>query len=206
MLQQKQFNNLSTLRTILAFALIVALGAAFVSASGFAQDEKPAQKDESAGEPIKISADRLDSNPVEKYAEFIGNVKASQADYLITCKSLKIYYDGDLIRRKKEPSGTNMLNKIVARGNVTVNSEQFTAKTERLEYDFKTQKLELTGQNSMITMGQNSIAGSKITYYRAEERFKVEGGSDKRVNAVFFSDGNVSDMFGIQATEKKSEQ
>ena len=97
-----------------------------------------------------------------------------------------------------------MLKKIVASGKVEVNSDQFTAKTERLEYDFKAQKLELSGRNSTITTGKNSIAGSKITYYRAEERFKVEGGSDERVNLEFFSDGQISDMFDNQKTDKKS--
>ena len=205
-MQQKQFKNASPLRTIFTFTLTIALGAALTSASGYAQDEKSAPKGDSAGKPIKISADRLDSNPVEKYAEFIGNVKATQADYEITSNSLRIYYDGDLINRKKGSSGADMLKKIVASGNVEVNSDQFTAKTERLEYDFKAQKLELSGRNSTITIGKNSIAGSKITYYRAEERFKVEGGSDKRVNVEVFSDSKVPDMFDNQETDKKSDE
>ncbi len=70
-MQHKQFKNASPLRTFFAFALVIALGAAFTSASGYAQDEKSAIKGDQTGKPIKISADRLDSNPVEKYAEFI---------------------------------------------------------------------------------------------------------------------------------------
>ena len=205
-MHQKQFKNCSPMRSVWGFALLIALGVVWTYASGFAQDEKATQKNESAGSPIKISADRLDSNPVEKYAEFIGNVKATQADYVITSQSLKIYYNGDLINRKKDSSDKDMLQKIVASGDVEVNSNQFTAKTERLEYNFKTQKLELSGQNSTITVGKNSITGSKITYYRAEERFKVEGGSDKRVDAVFFSDGSVSDMFGGQGVVNKPKE
>ena len=205
-MQKKQLKHSSPVRPVLGFALIIALGVAFTYVSGFAQDEKSSQKNESAGDPIKITADRLDSNPVEKYAEFIGNVKATQADYVITCQSLKIYYNGDLINRKKDSSDKDMLNKIVASGNVDINSNQFAAKTERLEYDFKTQKLELSGQNSTITVGKNSITGSKITYFRAEERFKVEGGSDKRVNAVFFSDGSVSDVFDGQGAINKPKE
>ena len=202
-MQQKQLKNSFRVRPVLAFAFIIVLGVVFTYVSGFAQDEKSTRKNESEGDPIKITADRLDSNPVEKYAEFIGNVKATQADYVITSQSLKIYYSGNLINRSQDSSGKDILNKIVARGDVEVYSNQFTAKTERLEYDFKAQKLELSGQNSTITMGKNSITGSKITYYRAEERFKVEGGSDKRVNAVFFSDGTVSDMFGGQGVLEK---
>ena len=205
-MRQKRLEYLYRVRAVFALTLTIALGAAIASAPGLAQDEKPAPKGETTGEPIKISSDRLDSNPVEKYAEFIGNVKATQADYVITCNSLKIYYDGDLMNPGKESSGKEMLKKIVASGKVEVNSKQFTARTDQLEYDFNAQKLELTGKGSKITMDKNSIAGSKITFYRAEERFKVEGGSDNRVNAVFFSDGSVSDMFGNQESEKKAKE
>ncbi len=194
------------MRSVLGFVILIALSVVLTYAAGFAQDENATQKNESEGSPIRISADRLDSNPVEKYAEFIGNVKATQADYVITSQSLKIYYNGDLINRKKDSSDKDMLQKIVASGDVEVNSNQFTARTERLEYDFKAQKLELSGQNSTITVGKNSITGSKITYYRAEERFKVEGGTDKRVNAVFFSDGSVSDMFSGQGVVNKPKE
>jgi len=187
-------------------ALIVLMGAAFPCVSGFAQDEKPAKEGEPAGQPINITADRLDSNPDEKYAEFIGNVKVTQADFVVTSQSLKIYYDGDLMNSEKQSSNKDMLKKIVASGNVEVDSPQYTAKTDRLEYDVKAQILELSGKDSKITMGKNSIAGSKITYYRAEERFKVEGGTDKRVNAVFFSDGTVSDMLGNEGSDEESKE
>ena len=203
------FDRSFAFQILLTLLLIFAIGTALPAVSAFSQEEQPAAKEDkndSAGEPIQITADRLDSNPDEKYAEFIGNVKATQADFVITSKSLRIYYDGDLMNREKQTSNKDMLKKIVASGNVEVVSEQYTAKTDRLEYDFQAQVLELSGLNSTITMGKNSIAGSKITYFRAEERFKVEGGSDKRVNAVFFSDGKVSDMFGDERSEKKSKE
>jgi lipopolysaccharide transport protein LptA len=182
------------------------IGTVYPVISAHSQEETAEPKDKPAGEPIRITADRLDSNPDEKYAEFIGNVKASQADFVITSKSLKIYYGGDLLNLEKQSSNENMLKKIVASGDVKVVSEQYTAKTDRLEYDFQAQVLELSGLDSTITMGKNSIAGSKITYNRAEERFKVEGGSDKRVNAVFFSDGKVSDMFGDEEEKEKPKE
>ena len=205
-MRHKLDNPSPVIRIFLAFALIAMIGAVYPANYAYSQEEKAAPEDKPSGEPIKIAADRLDSNPDEKYAEFIGNVEASQADFVITSESLKIYYDGDLLNREKQSSNKDMLKKIVASGDVKVVSEQYTAKTDRLEYDFQAQVLELTGLDSTITMGKNSIAGSKIIYYRAEERFKVEGGSDKRVNAVFFSDGKVSDMFGEEKTKEKPKE
>jgi len=204
-LRLKSLTPSSALLFVFGFTLIAAVCTVFAPVCGFAQEEKAAPKDEPAGEPIKITADRLDSNPDEKYAEFIGNVEAVQADFVITSQSLRIYYDGDLMNREKQSSNKDMLKKIVASGDVVVDSDQYSAKTDRLEYDFQAQILELSGLNSTITMGKNSIAGSKITYYRADGRFKVEGGPDKRINATFFSDGSVSDMLGTEGAKKTKE-
>ena len=189
-------------------ALIVALIVAFTSVSGFAQNQTPAKKGEPAAVPIKVSADKLVSNAEKKYAEFIGDVKATQGNSVITCETLRIYYEGDLLNpdKNKKSSNKEMIKKIVAHGNVDVVSEQYTAKTDKMEYDFGTQTLILTGENSTITSGKNSIVGSKITYYQADGRFKVEGGPDKRVNAVFFSGGNVSDIFGEGESKKGSKE
>ena len=96
------------------------------------------------------------------------------------------------------------IKKIVATGNVDFVSQQYSAKTDKMEYDFVTQILVLTGDGSTVTMDKNSIVGSKITYYRADGRFKVEGGPDKRINATFFSDGKVSDMLGGGEPKKKN--
>ena len=188
----------SMVRILSISALIIALIAAFTSVSGIAQNQTPAKKGEPAGVPIKVSADKLVSNAEKKYAEFIGDVKATQGNSVITSDTLRIYYEGNLLNpdKNKKSSDNDMLKKIVAIGNVNVVSDQYTAKTDKMEYDFGTQVLVLTGENSTITSGKNSIVGSKITYHQADGRFKVEGGPDKRVNAVFFSKGNVSDMFG----------
>jgi lipopolysaccharide transport protein LptA len=176
--------------------------AAFALVPGFAQNEKPAKESKPAGEPPRISADKLLTNAEEKYFEFIGDVKATQADYVITSDSIKIYYEGDLINPKKQSSNKDMFKKIVASGNVEVVSDQYTAKAARMEYDFGTQILILSGENSTITTGKNSIIGSKITLYNADGRIKVEG----RVNAEFFSEENVTDIFGKGKSKKESKE
>lgn len=188
----------SAIRLLFISALNITLIAAFTSAPGFAQSQTPAKKGDSAGEPIKVSADKLVSNAEKKYAEFIGNVKATQGNAVITSDTIRIYYEGDLLNpdKNKKSSQKNMIKKIVASGNVDVVSDQYTAKTDKMEYDLGTQVLVLTGENSTITSGKNSIVGSKITYYQADGRFRVEGSPDKRVNAVFFSEGKVGDIFG----------
>jgi lipopolysaccharide export system protein LptA len=181
---------------------------AFTTNFSFAQNQKPANSAQPAQQPIKVSANKLISNSEKKYAEFIGDVKAHQGDAVITSDSIRIYYEGNLLNpgENKKDSEKSTIKKIVAIGNVDFVSEQYTAKTDRMEYDFSTQILVLIGDNSTVTVDKNSIVGSKITYFRADGRFKVEGGPDKRIKAVFFSDGKVSDMLGTGEAQNKSKE
>jgi lipopolysaccharide export system protein LptA len=190
-------------RGLTASTLVLIFLATFYPAAAFAEEQKKVQDQQPAEEPIQITADRLESNAEQKYAEFIGNVKASQGNFKINSDTLRIYYSGDLINRDKQATNENLLNKIVAKGNVEILSDQYEAKTDEAQYDVKTMTIVLAGENSTVTSGQNSISGSKIILYRADGRVKVEGGKN-RVNAVFFSKGKVTDMFGEGKSEKKS--
>lgn len=192
-------------RGFTASAFILIFLATFCPPAAFAEEQKKVQEQQPAEEPIQITANKLESNAEQKYAEFIGNVKASQGNFKINSDTLRIYYSGDLINRDKQASNENMLNKIVARGNVKILSDQYEAKTDEAQYDVKTMTIVLSGENSTVTSGKNSISGSKIILYRADGRVKVEGGKN-RVNAVFFSKGKVTDMFGEGKSEKKSEE
>jgi len=60
------------------------------------------------------------------------------------------------------------------------------ATTTSAEYRTDTQVLVLLGTGSKITSAKNSITGSKITFYRTDERVIVEGQEDKRVEAEFY--------------------
>lgn len=195
---------LSVIRLLFVSVLTITLVAAVTSVLGFAQSQTPAKKGDPAGEPIRVTADKLVSNAEKKYAEFIGDVRATQGNAVITSDTIRIYYEGDLLNPDKnnKSSQKDMIKKIVASGNVNVLSDQYTAKTDNMEYDLGTKVLVLTGENSIITSGKNSIVGSKITYYQADGRFKVEGSPDKRVNAVFFSDGKVGDIFGKEESKE----
>jgi lipopolysaccharide export system protein LptA len=188
-----------------ASVLVLIFLVTFCPAAALAEEQTKEQDQKPAEEPIQITADRLESNAEQKYAEFIGNVKASQGNFKINSDTLRIYYSGDLINRDKQTSNENMLNKIVAKGNVKILSDQYEAKADEAQYDVKAMTVILAGENSTVTSGKNSISGSKIILYRADGRVKVEGGKN-RVNAVFFSKGKVTDMFGEGKSKKKSEE
>ena len=138
-------------------------------------------------QPILIEADQLISNNEKKYAEFIGNVRASQADFVITSDKLRIYYQGELLETEgKNDKSEDMLRKIVASGNVKITSSQYSAESERVEYDTQTMTLTMTGDGSRVLSGKNSIAGSKIILYRKDGRVKVLGSKKKTCRSNIF--------------------
>jgi lipopolysaccharide export system protein LptA len=152
-------------------------------------------------EPIQITANQLISNNDEKFAEFIGDVKASQGNFMITSDRLKIYYEGDLVNPEKKSSGDEVIKKIVAEGNVKITAEQYLAETDQVEYDTDSMTIVLHGENSKVTSGKNSISGSKITLYRKDGQVKVEGSAEKRIKAVFYSTGKTSDVLNLEPSD-----
>ncbi|CAB1057846.1 hypothetical protein D1BOALGB6SA_2601 [Olavius sp. associated proteobacterium Delta 1] len=199
-MQPNQYMRSSKFR-ILSLWLFALLAVALTAGVAVAADEsKTAAPDKNAeDQPILIEADQLISNNEEKYAEFIGNVKATQADFVITSDKLRIYYEGELLNaEEKSDKDEEMLKKIVASGNVKIRSDQYNADTENAEYDTQTMMIVLTGENSKVFSGKSSVTGSKIVLYRKEGRFKVLGGKKKRVEATIYSGGKATEAFKVE--------
>jgi len=153
-------------------------------------------------EPIQITADQLVSKNEDKYAEFIGNVKVTQGELIITSDKLRIYYQGELLDAEKKSNNEELLKKIVATGNVKISSEQYNAEADRAEYDPSAMTVILSGENSKIISGKNSITGSKITLNQKSGQVKVVGSGNKRIKAKFYTKDKTSDAFKIEKPEE----
>ncbi len=150
---------------------------------------------------IQVSADSLDINNEDNYAEFIGSVKAVHKDMTIDSDRLKVYYD-----KKSENSGASAqdegsIKKIIAEGNVIIVSDGRTANSQKAVYMTKNGMLILTGKDARITNEQNYITGSKIIFNRSSGNVKVFGKPDRRVKAIFFTK-NQSSEFNILKSNK----
>ena len=156
---------------------------------------------DSDNEPIQVTADQLVSNNEEMFAEFIGNVRATQGSFVITSDKLRIYYQGDLLNSEKRAKDEDLVKKIEAIGNVKIDSEQFTAETDKLEYDTATMTYVLTGDNSKILSGKNYVSGSKITFYQKDRQFKVVRGKNNRIKALFYPNDKTSDALKLKKTD-----
>ena len=175
---------------LLFFALVfTVLTVPVVPSSGYA-DEKPQDTDArslSEDRKIHITADKLISDNEVDYAEFIGNVRATQEDTVITADRLKIFVKKNPDNKGAPGVGTESIHKIIASGNVKINFDNKVAVTRQAVYNTETEVLVLLGDDSKIISGKDSISGEKITLYRTTGRITVESGKEKRVEAVLYS-------------------
>ncbi len=137
-------------------------------------------------EKIHITADKLISDHEAKYTEFIGNVRATQRDTVITADKLKIFLKRDMDNKKNSLAGDESIKKIVANGNVQIKFDNRVAVTQQAVYITETRVLVLSGADSKVISGNNSISGEKITVYRTDGRIQVESGKGERVEAVLY--------------------
>ncbi len=165
---------------------LITIATMLLSSGGYAEESAPKKSPNQTDEQIQIVADKLITNNAEKFAEFAGDVRAIQGNFVITSERLRIYYQDDPDRNKDQTGSQESIKRVVADGNVQVSSEKYEAKTDRVEYDLDTQVVVLIGENSTVTSGKNILTGSRITVYRKNGQIKVESSPQKRVKAVFY--------------------
>jgi lipopolysaccharide export system protein LptA len=142
----------------------------------------------SSKEPIEIVADRMVTDNTEKWADFTGSVKATQGKFTMTSDVLRIHYAGDLLNPPKDKSMQESIQKIVATGRVHIVTDRYVADAERAEYIMATDVLTLTGANSTVVSGKNTLTGSKIVLYRSGGKAEVESSGSERVKALFYQE------------------
>ena len=184
-LRYNQSGNQILFFWITAFVLVAVTMISFVYA-----EDKPNFTDthkDNKNEKIHITADKLISDNEAKYAEFIGNVRAAQRDTVITADKLKIFFKKGMDNNKKPLAGDETIKKIVANGNVQIKFDNRVAVTQQAIYITETRVHVLSGADSKVISGDNSISGEKITIYRTDGRIKVESGREERVEALLYS-------------------
>ena len=161
----------------------IVLLVALISGNAAAQETGAAP---AGNERIEISADRLVFDNSAQSAIFSGNVTAVQGATRITADRITVFYeaaDGD---PKGRPDTEAAIRRIVSEGNVTIRFDDKVAETPKAIYNKASGMLELIGEGTRVTSGQNTIAGNRITVDRASDNITVEGGGSQRVEAVIF--------------------
>jgi len=178
----------------LVFLAVWLMGSAAVPAA-----ETAPSRDNAAADPIHITADSLTADGDSRNVEFIGNVEARQGATKITCERLKILYaeeggtgaapsPSDAPAAEAVKAGGAAISRIVATGGVTIEFQEYIAYTQHAEFIAAEKKMILSGADSRIVSGGNSISGSKITIFQDGGRISVESAPEKRVEAFIYSD------------------
>ena len=167
------------------YALIFVFFWLQVSAAASTPIDTSTKKDEN--KKIRITADKLIAAVDAGEIEFIGNVKATQANTVITADRLKIFYTPDTIGSQTQTLKPESIEKIIAQGHVKIIHDDIIAETDMAEYTIKSAVLVLTGERSNVSQGGHSISGTKFTLYRSAGKITVESNEKNRVKAVFDS-------------------
>lgn len=155
-----------------------------------AQEREIGKPRSSGDEPIHITADRLITDTKQNTAEFRGNVSAKQGNTTINADSLFVYYENSSVSAEGSNAGMDTITRIVAKGSVKIVANDQIAFTEHADYFADKGTIVLTGPNSRLVSGKNSVTGQKITLFRDDGRVFVEGTQDKPVEAFFYSQEN----------------
>jgi lipopolysaccharide export system protein LptA len=97
---------------------------------------------------------------------FTGSVVVTGPDFEMKSTDLTIYTGGT----------QNKIERLVARGHVSIVQPDRTATAEQVEYTVATDKMFLTG-TPVVTQNKNRVTGNTITIYRGSNRMDVDGRS-----------------------------
>jgi lipopolysaccharide export system protein LptA len=140
-------------------------------------------------QPIEITADRLEASDENKLVLFSGNAVAVQGDRVIKAEKIFLYY-----KKEGKKSGKDGLKnigiagdleKIEARGQVSVSQGDRIVTGEQAIYYQDAQKIVMTG-NAVMRQGSSIVRGDKIEVFLDENRGVVEAAETKRVKATIY--------------------
>lgn len=139
-------------------------------------------------EPVKIEASTLEVRDKDKVATFLGDVKVTQGDTTMTCKSLLVFYEqenkpGTMKAADPGPGGQQAIKRLEARGGVVVTQKEQTATGDIGIFDMKANTITLSG-NVVIAHGQNVLRGARLVVDMTTGAARVESGKG-RVTGVF---------------------
>jgi len=157
-------------------------------------DENPLYSDiHSEENKIHIKSDSLVADSSKNMAEFIGHVRATQGDTIITCKNLKVFLKKGAMAEGEASPGNDSIEKIIATTNVKIRMENRVAFASHAIYQLSSEKIILTGAPAKVSSGNTFITGSKIIMWM-DGRIKVESKKGEQVESFFYPNKKLSDQ------------
>jgi len=156
----------------------------------YAEGSEPTKKTRNKNNmPIQIVSDRLDAYNDKGLVVFSGSVVATQEDKVMKSDNLFLYYKKKEGKSEKIGSKSIIkageLEKIEAKGNVTITQGEKVVTGENAVFYNDEQKIIVTG-NSVMKEGDNIIKGERIVVFLEENRGIVESAPGSRVTAIIY--------------------
>ena len=148
-------------------------------------------------QPVHIEAARLEVRDKDKVATFSGDVRVTQGDTGMRCKSLVVFYEqegGDkgnsMTLADPGPGGQQHIKKLEARGGVVVTQKNETATGDLGLFDMASNTVTLSG-NVVMTQGKNVLKGDRLVVDLTSGVSRVESGRNGqgRVQGLFVPGG-----------------
>jgi len=157
-----------------------------LAAPGFFLPARAGEESNAQKSQIHITSDRLISRQAERFAEFSGNVRATQDDTVIVSDSLQIYFrDNQDASPGDENREGDSIERLIATGNVNIDHETLSAQCDQAVYTPADGLLVLTGETVSVKDEGGTITGKKMVFNRETGEITITGEAGSRVEAVF---------------------
>ena len=164
------------MRRIRSFAALSALVMLILGSGGALAQTEPESRLTglrlNGNEPIEIESDKLEVLENENKAIFTGNVNVTQGPTLLKSGAMTVYYATD---GGSAATGSSSIERLEVDGKVYVKSDKQVATGDRGVFDMKTEVLVLSGDEVVLSEGNNVLRGCKLTVQMKTGRAQVDG-------------------------------
>ena len=146
-----------------------------------------AAQEQNAEQGIRFTADQVIVDNKGKYTEFSGKVQLFLKDTRIDADWLKVTYKADIKKLAGMSIDEKAIDSIFAKGNVTLEFNDMVANTQEAVYSSENDTFVLTGENTTLTSGRDTIVCDKVTINVTDQTFKAESTGKTPVEAIFYN-------------------
>lgn len=156
-------------------AALACMGIAFCAVGAYAQDSQSRLSGLklSGDQPIQIESDKLEVREAENLAIFTGNVSVTQGPTMLKSGKMTVYYVKD--GKGSAATGSAGIDRLEVDDKVYVKSDKQVATGDRGTFDMKTEVLVLSGNEVVLSEGDNVLVGCKLTVQMKSGLAQVDG-------------------------------
>jgi len=132
-----------------------------------------------ANEPIEVVAQTMEADKKQQTALFSGKVVATRGTMTLYADQLTLFF-----ANQEKQNNRQLIERIEARGKVSVVDDQRIAKANELDYHYITEEIVLRG-NVSVQEGENLVTGDEITLDLRTNQTRVKSSDGGRIKAIF---------------------